>query len=412
MSGPVRPLIFLPADLTGSKIGGIQSFVQGFIKFAPPDFELECIGATTDPDAVSPGRWTTVEVEGRGVRYLPVVTTAPGDPRRRIPVALRYTLGLVRHRRRYHTRGRILNFHRAGVPLVHLLDAVPKVQYVHLNVADIYRGGGESRWQLLPGAYHRVEDITIPRMDRVFVVNEEGVAFYRQRHRGLAPLFEFLPTWYDDTIFGTTDEPERQAARSEMLAELRLGDDARVLLFVGRLEAQKDPELLLDAVACARERDSRLRLLIVGSGGLEPRTRRRASELGLDGIVRFLGPRPRPEVARLMVAADALVLASRFEGMPITAIEALASGLPIVAPAVGELPRLVRTGRTGWLVAERTREAIADGILRTLELPLVGTRGECIALASEYRAPVVLGPVYELHRELHASVAGAADPKP
>jgi glycosyltransferase involved in cell wall biosynthesis len=400
VTADVRPLVFLPADLAGSKIGGIQSFVHGFIKFAPPDFHLECVGTTADPDARPVGRWTEVEVGGRRVRYLAVTKTEPGDPRRRIPVALSYAAGLLRHRGRIPTAGRILNYHRAGAPLVHRGARAPRVQFVHLNVAEIDRGGGESRWRMLPGAYHRFEDLTITRMDRVFVVNERGVDFYRRRHPEIADRFQFLPTWYDDTIFVAADAAERRIARAEISTEVGIDSGSRVLLFVGRLEAQKDPGLLLETFARARDAQSALTLIIVGSGGLEPWARQRAEQLGIAASVRFLGSLPRPRVARLMLAADVLLLASRFEGMPITAIEALASGLPVVAPDVGELPRLVDNGRTGWLVKERTPAALAAGVGQALGLPVEETVVACRALAARYRARVVLAPVYELHREL------------
>jgi glycosyltransferase involved in cell wall biosynthesis len=374
--------------------------VRGFVKFAPPDFTLECVGATSDPSRLAPGRWADVEVEGRAVRYLPIVTTAPGDRRGRVPIALRYTLALLRQRRRIDTSGRILNFHRAGVPLAVRDAQVPKVQYVHLNVSDIYRERGESRWRLIPGGYHRVEDLTLGGMARIYVVNQQGVDFYRRRHPGMADRFRFLPTWYDPTIFGSMTDEARAEARAGVVSSLSLADDARILLYVGRLEPQKDPELLMDAFAEARRTDDRLRLVVVGSGGLEGTLRQKVAADGTARAVHFLGAQQRPEIARLMGASDALVLASRFEGMPITVIEALASGLPVVGTAVGEVPRLVHSGRTGWLVEQRTPAALADGIRHVLGMPIRDLRREAIAVASAYRADRVLGPVYEYHREL------------
>jgi glycosyltransferase involved in cell wall biosynthesis len=399
-SGPVRPLIFHAADLGGTKIGGIQSFVRGFVKFAPDDFAIECVGTTSDPEARPLERWAELAVDGRVIRYLPVHRTDPAEARGRVPVALAYTLSLMRHRRRFRTTGRVLNFHRAGIPLALLGSRSPRVQYVHLNVADIYAERGESRWRRLPGAYHRVEDLTIPAMDRIYVVNERGVRFYRERHPRYADRISFLPTWYDPELFRCPTDEERADTRHAVRARLGLSPDARIVLFVGRLEAQKDPELVLEAFARAAQRLDDVTLLTVGAGSMEVDMRRAVERRGLRDSVHLLGALARPEVAEQLWAADTLLLASRFEGMPITVIEALATGLPVVATAVGEVPRLVSTGETGWLASDRSADAVADGLVDVLERPVEPMRTAAVERAAAYRADRVLEPVYAAHREL------------
>jgi glycosyltransferase involved in cell wall biosynthesis len=397
---PVRPLIFHAADLGGTKIGGIQSFVRGFVQFAPDDFAIECVGTTSDPLQRPVGTWTSLDVDGRTIRYLAVQRTDPDERRSRVPVALAYTLSLVRRRPQIRTIGRVLNFHRAGIPLALIHSRSPRVQYVHLNVADIYAERGESRWRHLPGAYHRIEDLTIPSMDRVYVVNERGVRFYRERHPRHADRIGFLPTWYDPGIFRSPTPDERSASRLALRQRIGLPPDSRIVLFVGRLEAQKDPELVVEAFGRAARMLADLHLVIVGSGSMEGVVRRTADGRGLGTRVHTLGALPRRQVAEAMWAADALLLASRFEGMPITVIEALATGLPVVATAVGEVPRLVETGETGWLATDRAPEAVADGLVAILEGPLDPMRVAAVERAAVYRADRVLEPVYDVHREL------------
>ena len=70
---------------------------------------------------------------------------------------------------------------------------------------------------------------------------------------------------------------------------------------------------------------------------------------------------------RLIAAADVFVLASHHEGLPVTVMEALALGVPVVAPAVGGLPEVVRTGESGILVAPGDAGALADAIERALD---------------------------------------------
>lgn len=405
-ASPVRPLILLPADPGSDRIGGILSFVKGFVKFAPDDFEMEWVGASAEPSRPI-GRWVTIEIEGRAVRFLAVAGAPEGQRRSRVPMALTYTLGLLLRRSSVVTRGRILQFHRAGVPLAFLRDRQPKIQVAHLNVADIYGERGESRWRAVPGLYHRVEDLTLPRMDRVFVVNEAGVAFYRSRHPRLADRFEFLPTWVDETIFFRRAEEERRSLRAELGPALGLPVDARIILLVGRLELQKDPALAVDAFAVALGAAPDACLLVVGAGTLRRETERKVAASVHADRIRFLGSRPRPEVARLMNAADVLLLSSRFEGMPITVIEALACGLPVVATNVGEVPRLVADGVTGRLAAERSAAALADGLAWVLARPPDALAEACVAAAARYHAAPTLAPFYEAHYRL-AARAGKA----
>jgi glycosyltransferase involved in cell wall biosynthesis len=396
----VRPLILLPSDLTGSKSGGIHSVVRDFIKFAPADFEVEVIGATADREAIPLGRWSEVDIGGRATRYLAVTSAPAANRRARIPMALRYTLALLAHRHRFSTDGRIVNFHRAGVPLALLRDRAPKVQFVHLNVADIYQEAGESRWRLLPGAYHRVEDLTLAQMERIYVVNRAGVEFYRARHQALADRIQFLSTWFDDTLFTMPEPADRASRRAELRRRLELPGEGRVVLFVGRLEAQKDPALVVSAFAEACRHDPGLALVVVGSGGLMAVAQRTAAQAGIASAVRFVGATPRSEVAELMAAADALLLPSRFEGMPVTVLEALASGLAIAATPVGEVPTLVEPGVTGSLASSRAPSDVARALNDALAIPRASLDAACAAVAARYRAAAVLGPVYDFQRDL------------
>ena len=398
----IRTTVFLPQDPLSQRIGGILTFVKGFIKFAPDDFETEVVGTTADERERPLRRWQEVQIEGRATPFLPLVADRSPHGRPMIPIALRYTLAAVRHRALIGRKRRILQFHRAGVPLAFASDKRPKLQVVHLNVADIYGSQGESRWRLLPGAFHRVEDLTLPSMDRVFVVNRAGAEFYRKRHPSLGSRLAFIPTWVDDTMFRAPKDAEREAARRSLTTELELESEpgARYLLFAGRLEEQKDPRLLIEAFAAAQGRESQLHLLIAGDGSMRAAAQRAAAQAGVSARTHFLGFKTRPELAGLMQAADAFILSSRFEGMPISSLEALSSGLPVVATAVGELPTVVTDGENGSLSTERSAEALADAICRVLVRDRSELEAAAVASVDRYRARTVLQPLYDAHRQL------------
>jgi glycosyltransferase involved in cell wall biosynthesis len=134
-----------------------------------------------------------------------------------------------------------------------------------------------------------------------------------------------------------------------------------VLLQVARLDPLKDHPTALLTVDRLRHEIPNLRLVLVGEGPEERSIRDLIHRLGIDHHVRLLGL--RSDVARLLHAADVLLLTSKSEGVPLTAIEAMAAGLPVVATSVGGLPEVVQNGKTGWLVPAGDPAALAERIL-------------------------------------------------
>jgi glycosyltransferase involved in cell wall biosynthesis len=160
--------------------------------------------------------------------------------------------------------------------------------------------------------------------------------------------------------------PEDPTARGRLRDELGLGE-APTLIVTSRLHPMKGHAHLLDAVALLREDFPALRLLVVGDGVERGRLEEQAEELGLADAVVFTGF--RTDVAELLRAADLFVLPSLREGMPNTALEAMAAGLPVVAAAVDGVPEVVVEEETGLLVPARDPQALRDAIGRLLTEP-------------------------------------------
>ena len=137
------------------------------------------------------------------------------------------------------------------------------------------------------------------------------------------------------------------------------------LLSVGALAEKKGHAHLLDALAEIRERRE-LRLDVVGDGELRGQLEQRTAALGLGEAVRFHGERPKEEVAALMREADLFVLPSLHETFGCVLIEAMASGLPSVATAVGGVPEVLDAA-AGTLVPAADPKALAAAIEETLD---------------------------------------------
>lgn len=149
--------------------------------------------------------------------------------------------------------------------------------------------------------------------------------------------------------------------RAEAREALGLPAEAQVVGWVGRLSAEKDPLLAVDALS-ASGRDA-LRLCFVGDGPLRQAVRERAATLGVTDRVHADGA--RAEAARFLAAFDALLLSSRTEGTPMTILEAGLAEVPIVATAVGGVPDVV--GNDGLLVPLGDATALGAALDRVFE---------------------------------------------
>jgi glycosyltransferase involved in cell wall biosynthesis len=138
------------------------------------------------------------------------------------------------------------------------------------------------------------------------------------------------------------------------------------LLTVGRLEPEKNPLLLIDAVGrLEADHPGRFRLVWIGRGALEEEVRRRIEELGLERVVELRGYIPfGPALLDFYRQAHAFVHVSLTEGLPQVLVEALAAGLPIVATNVGGVASVLDGGRAGLLVPPADVEAVVEAVRR------------------------------------------------
>lgn len=156
---------------------------------------------------------------------------------------------------------------------------------------------------------------------------------------------------------------DREAARRA----LALPPGLPVIGTVGRLEVQKAQDVLLRAVAVLRRAGTDAVLLLVGDGREREPLQALATSLGLRQRVRFLGT--RRDLPLLYAAMDVFALPSRWEGMPLALIEAMAAAIPVVATPVGGVPSVVEDGATGHLVPAEDVEALAAALAGALRDP-------------------------------------------
>ncbi len=145
--------------------------------------------------------------------------------------------------------------------------------------------------------------------------------------------------------------------------------DEPFLLGVGRLRIRKGMEILLHAMAEARDRGRLPRLVVAGDGERREALGALCERLGLASSVRWKGRCSRSEVASLLRRAAALVVPSTYEGMPLVVLEAMDAGVPVIASAVSGIPEVVVDGETGWLVPPERSAALAGALIEAAADP-------------------------------------------
>jgi colanic acid/amylovoran biosynthesis glycosyltransferase len=146
------------------------------------------------------------------------------------------------------------------------------------------------------------------------------------------------------------------------------GRPARILT-VGRLAPQKGQAVLIEAVALLRRSGREVELTIVGDGPKRAGLEERARELGVADRVRFAGAVGQDEIRRHYAAADVFCLSSFAEGVPVVLMEAMATGLPVVAPRIMGIGELVEDGVGGLLVRPARPDRLAAALERLLADP-------------------------------------------
>jgi len=155
-------------------------------------------------------------------------------------------------------------------------------------------------------------------------------------------------------------------SRQQLRREIA-GDENRVIIIsVGRIVQAKGYEDLIEAFAILHRQEPRSVLVIAGVGKLFDKIKSKISELQLEDAVHCLGV--RSDVSELLAASDIYVSSSHWEGLPVALLEAMMSGLPIVATAVGDIPKVV-TPEAGIIVPPRKPECLADALKDLVEAP-------------------------------------------
>ena len=254
-----------------------------------------------------------------------------------------------------------------------------------------YSGAPLLNWMI----YYPAEKFLSRFTDGLITINQEDYRRAQKFHAGKTIL---IPGVGIDLDKFQKKEPTRQEIRNK----LGILDGKIILMSVGELTKRKNHMVVIDALARLKEYD--ILYVICGDGPLKAQLRAKAEELGVRDRVKLLGF--RKDIAELHKAADIFVFPSLQEGLPVAVMEAMASGLPIVASKIRGNEDLISNNQGGYLVNPTDSEQVAKAIEKMIQNPKKREKMEerNLEIITKYGQETVLQKMDEFFDEIVGGV--------
>jgi 1,2-diacylglycerol 3-alpha-glucosyltransferase len=280
-----------------------------------------------------------------------------------------------------------------GIPLL----------YAHHSMYPAYAGSESADAQLVPSLVRTYTKWFAGRADAILAPTPKVKRLLADW--GVEVPVHLLPTGVDRTVFHRS-----AAARRRVRRELGIAEDRVVLLVVSRLVREKNLDFLLEAFRRVVRTVPSAVLLVAGEGPHRAHLERHAHRLGIGARTHFAGLVPHETVASVYQAADLFVFPSVIESQGLVVLEALSSGLPVVALKDEAYAEFVTNGVTGRLVTPRAPAAFAAAVRELARDPALRARESRAAarLAAGYTLETMAERLVEIYHDTIRSVGGRA----
>ena len=348
-------------DPTAPGIGGGEAYSRNLVEYLlKTGIRTIFIGASS-----SNRRYTR-----DGLSFFPAVNSTSCSN-------LGYVLRLVTSRAfAIVPRGAIINVQRPEYALPFVLFCHrknPKVITLH---GKILHGVRLKQPRVKATLYRMVESLCLKRCTAVIAVDEGTRGFYEREYPWLTSKVHVIPVGIDLAKFKLLDG-------DGLRAKWGFRDGERIVMFVGRLEVEKDLGFLIESFRLVLRLVPEARLVFVGDGRDRNRLEDMARDLKPEKVL-FMGAQKPGSMPEILNCGDVLALCSLYEGSPTVVKEALACGLPVVTTPVGDVAEVIKSNLVGRIVpkdADQYSRAIAEFLSRE---DREGARRECAKAASEF----------------------------
>ena len=212
-----------------------------------------------------------------------------------------------------------------------------------------------------PDVVGRLNHWLTPLTDAFIAVAPAHGQYLIEHERFPAERVHVIPNGVD------TERFQPQPPNPSLRRQLVLPDDAPVAGILAALRPEKNHEMFLEVAARVRREIPAAHFLLIGDGPRRPVLERLTAQLGLSDAVHFLGT--RPDVPELLSLTDVVLLTSHVEANPVSILEALAVGKPVVATRVGSVPQSVLDREVGYLVEPGDAATMAAHVVELFRQP-------------------------------------------
>jgi len=332
---------------------GINNVITDFVKFGSTKFDISLAGLG-DRNLV--GRWVDLEISGVSTRYFTL-----GGARNQIesrflrstPASLLLAYGLLKYRKNVGLRNfDFVQAHRVeiGALLVRILRTSP-VQFIHNAKQNLTGRFSDSFWRFFPWAYSILEKTALRGSIAVGVFNLQE----SQRLSQIDAKALRCRTWFDQTKFNIESRTSEET------------NPKRKIVWVGRLDAQKNPLRALKVFKELAARMPEAELHIFGDGPLRNEMEAECVSLKLSSVYMH-GAVTKSVLANFYKSSSALLMTSHYEGSPTVLVEALACGVPAVVNADSDPDLLISKGINGNRLENPSEKELAEALLNCLDL--------------------------------------------
>ena len=231
--------------------------------------------------------------------------------------------------------------------------------------------------------YSHLERFVINKVDKVIIVSQERYNFYTSKYPNNYKKFIFIPPFIDNNKFFCRQDKEFLREKYGLLK------DDIVLLYIGRIVKEKNIDLVVKSFKNLNKvkNSKNLKLLLVGNGIFKEKIETIINNEKIENVF-LINEMSHNLIPEIINCANIFILVSSFEGTPISVLEALSCGIPVVASKVGELPKLIFNGVNGYLINNFSELELINAINYIIKINPEPYK--CVKSAKEYWASNVI----------------------
>jgi len=329
-------------DPRGNKLGGVGKYILSFLKCFPTPKRVGVLGVTTIATEV--GHWKKIKVHGKEIDFLPICHIKNENVKQLVPLALKFSFAFLRYRKKI-PKDACLFHQRLEYIIPSLYMKNKQYSMIHFDLYQYLDGrNGESYWRKAPWIFNRLISYLLKHSEKVFSVNSNSVQYLNDNFALSPELIHFAPTWSDQSIF-KYDGSLGHDDLNKIKQKFGLVFNSNIILVIGRLNKQKNIELIYELVA----KVPNTKVVIVGDGPSKKELINKMDAMKLNDKIIFLGKLTQQEIKELFYLASVYLSTSKTEGMSVALLESLSMGVPVVTTPTGESKAIISTGVNGFV---------------------------------------------------------------